>query len=457
MSSQKLLEVVESLRLNSLLEIAKTSRFWINLISAYGTYKIIYYLFFDPLRHIPGLWWSRFTEFPLLIRRFNGTQEQYTLQLHKRFGSVVRVGPHSVSVKKVVDIRRVLSSYKYPKAEIYDKALLDAEEIFSTRDEQFNRLRRRQVGPAFSTTGLDSVEDIVLDVGSRAFKKKIETGIEKGNGSYTINYFDNFQSLTADIIGELAFGKSFGALESEKPSIIRLVNSTIIISVLDTLIPPVKYIPFLFSKYKSDKQKMVDFTSSCIDARREAIEKNEFDKGRIDILQMYLNAHDLDGSPITKDELIAEIVLMLVAGTDTTSVTMTWLLHFYLMYPEVYKKVVAEIDEAFPDRSAIIRYKEARQNLPYFHATVYECMRMKPAVGGYLPRDSSSDGIQLSDHYIPPSTELLLFIEGAHNDESVWTSPKKYIPERFMGESGKELAKNLVVFASGVRICAGRK
>ncbi|OMJ26239.1 hypothetical protein AYI69_g1654 [Smittium culicis] len=57
-----------------------------------------------------------------------------------------------------------MASYKYRKTELYDGFKNVHKSVFSAHDEDFNRMRRRKVGPAFCKTGLDSVESLSINL-----------------------------------------------------------------------------------------------------------------------------------------------------------------------------------------------------------------------------------------------------------------------------------------------------
>ncbi|PVZ96749.1 hypothetical protein BB558_007315 [Smittium angustum] len=271
----------------------------------------------------------------------------------------------------------------------------------------------------------------IIETPRTILTKKIEELIEDGGGQATFNYFKTFQSLTADVIGELTFGKSFNAVPNDGHPMTEWVNSAIQYGTLIQACLTFRFFRFMFSN----------------------LEKDKFN---VHIMQMYMTAKNNDGKKLSYAELVSEMFLMLVAGIDTTSVTMSWLLHIYMVYPDVYRKVVEEIDSVFPDRSKAIKSQEARAKLPYFMATVYECMRLKAAVSGVLFRENNNEGIELSGYYIPPKVDMGMFTEGAHNDTEIWEKPDSFIPERFLGKEGDRLKKEVIVFSFGVRICAGR-
>ncbi|PVU88446.1 hypothetical protein BB561_005857 [Smittium simulii] len=440
---------------NKISLIANYTDLILKLLLLYAAFLIIYYYHYDQLKYIPGPWWARFTHLPYVFQRILGENDRYSSKLHKKYGSIVRVGPNEISLSNTRDLKIILSSYKYPKSKSYTHAEPRQSNIFTTRSEDFNRMRRRQVGPAFTKVGLDSVEDLVLQVGIKSLQKKINLEIDKGNGCYTMNYYKTFQNLTSDVVAELAFGRSFNAIEKDGFRVVDWVHSSILTSSLKAIFPFLKYFPFVLRKLEKDKLNLIFYTFNAIEKRKKLLETGQYKTDQIDILHMYMTATNPDGNKLSYYEIISEIIFMLIAGIDTTSVSMTWLFHIYSVYPNVYKKVVDEINLHFPDKNYMITYKDAQDKLEYFVATVYECLRLKPPVNGVLARDSSSEGVQLSNAYIPKNVELLLYTEGAHRNENLWQNPEHFIPERFMGE-GKKYIKELFAFSSGVRICPGR-
>ncbi|PVU92701.1 hypothetical protein BB560_006033 [Smittium megazygosporum] len=80
-----------------LMHIFKERIFYISVVCGYSVYKAVYYIFLDPLRKIPGPWWAKFTDKPYKRVQFTKDTTEYSLSLHKKYGSVVRVGPKTVS------------------------------------------------------------------------------------------------------------------------------------------------------------------------------------------------------------------------------------------------------------------------------------------------------------------------------------------------------------------------
>ncbi|OMH78458.1 Isotrichodermin C-15 hydroxylase, partial [Zancudomyces culisetae] len=396
---------------------------------------------FDPLRKVPGPWWSRFTSLPVDLEVVRGNCYTYLGSLHKKYGPTIRIGPKTVSITTMSDAKKILATYKYPKSKEYEKLGMNVQSIFTTSDEAFNRMRRRQVGPVFTFTNLASIEDQILEDGYLALDKKLTQLIEAGNGDAKVNYYKYFQSITTDVIGHMIFGRKVNAVPSGGHPLTQWVNDTVNSAITTAKFPllrPVKVYLGLFTI--KDYKKYLNFRETSISERYAQIEKVGRENVNEDILQMIIDDKEsVDGKPITRAQIHAELSTMLIAGIDTTSMTMTYFLHACTLYPHIYKKVVEEIDREFPDRTQLIRVNEGRKKLHYFTAVILEAMRYRTVVGGTFPRDTSEDGFQLSDYYIPPDHIINIFLEGIHYDERVWKDPHVFNPDRYLGPNGEEM------------------
>ncbi|OLY84572.1 Isotrichodermin C-15 hydroxylase [Smittium mucronatum] len=415
---------------------------------------VIYHTFFDPLRNVPGPWWAGFTSLPYSIKRLQGDISSYAKDLHKIYGPVVRISPEVVSVHSATDVRKIMSSYRYPKTKSFEDVLL-SENMFSTTSESHNRTRRKQVGPAFSHTGLANIEDDVMESGIVNLKERLERMLDQGKDSF--NYFSMFQSVTADVISMICFGRSFNILKTEKSPFLDCFRSTLIYASIVSAAPMLHQVPFIMGKLRKETDIMLSFVHDSIMSRREGIESGEISKDRMDVLQMFLNSTNPDGSDLTEKEIFSETFLMLAAGTDAIAMSLTATMHMLTLYPEVFEKVRNEVRSTFTDRSKLIRYTEAKDRLPYFVATVYESIRLLPIAGGLVSRDSSSEGVVLSGIKIPKNVKLGLYFEGANRDPGLYKSPESFDPTRYLGPEGDLLKKETFSFSHGVRICPGRK
>ena len=140
---------------------------------------------------------------------------------------------------------------------------------------------------------------------------------------------------------------------------------------------------------------------------------------------------------------------LILAGTDTSAVTLEWALSSLLNNPEVLKKVRDEID----NQIGLDRLLEESDipNLPYLQNIVSETLRLYPAGPLLVPHISSED-CKVGGYDMPCGTMLLVNVWAIHRDPRLWDDPASFKPERFEkeGETHK-----LLTFGLGRRACPG--
>lgn len=136
--------------------------------------------------------------------------------LHERYGPVVRVAPGELSfcsVKSWQDIYGARVGHSpLVKSTFYEGGSFanEASSIVSERDETKHRDMRKYLSTAFSERSLKEQEYLIAKVMDRFIHG---VGEEEGHAKDMTTWFN---LLTFDIIGELAFGQSFGGVESGK-------------------------------------------------------------------------------------------------------------------------------------------------------------------------------------------------------------------------------------------------
>ncbi|KAJ2453003.1 hypothetical protein EV183_000011 [Coemansia sp. RSA 2336] len=433
----------------ALREILLSQQFVASLLLFYSVYFVccaIYRSFFTPLRHIPGPFLNRFTNLPLRFQVFRGKYHTYTIGLHAKYGQVVRVGYNKVSVSSVSELKRILATHKFVKGKHYEQGLFLPPTIFSTTSPEHNRKRRRQMGATYTMSSMQQLQDKIIEVGVQALMSEWDRQINQ----QPVNYFYGFHSIAVDIIGALGFGESFGVLKQNDRRIIDGLHKTVKLVVMRSCLGLLGRFPWLARSLNRGRLYVTRVAEASIAKRQSLHEKP------VDILQKLIDARD----PVTHENirgphLTSEITLLLVAGTDTTSNTLSWTLMHLLHHPDVLCRLQGDIREAFPDASQIIRFEQARR-LPYLTAVIYESMRLHPAVSGYLTRVVPQPGTTLGSWYVPHLTEVCISFAACHRDPGQWRNPHVFDPLRFMGPDAEQNKRNVMAFSSGVRMCIGR-
>ncbi|KAF5448359.1 hypothetical protein F2P56_028903 [Juglans regia] len=153
------------------------------------------------------------------------------------------------------------------------------------------------------------------------------------------------------------------------------------------------------------------------------------------------------------DQIIKGLILVfLVAGTDTSSVTLEWAMSCLLNHPDALKKARAELDGQI-GQEKIVNESSVSQ-LCYLQNIISETFRLYPAAPLLLPHVSSED-CTIEGYDVPSNTIVLINAWAIHRDPSVWDNATDFKPERF--ESGRGLgdAHKLMPFGLGRRACPG--
>ncbi|XP_044756274.1 methyl farnesoate epoxidase-like [Coccinella septempunctata] len=173
-----------------------------------------------------------------------------------------------------------------------------------------------------------------------------------------------------------------------------------------------------------------------------------------DLIEAFLQEMTTQNDDSFSDEqLIASCLDLLMAGSETTSNTLSFAVVYMLKYPEVMKKVQLEQDKVVGrNRSPTL---QDSVKLPYTNAVLKEVQRIAniPPVG--IAHRAVRDA-ELFGYTIPEDTIVLTSLYSVHMDPKTWQEPHSFRPERFLGDEGKTIGeKSFLPFGYGKRQCLG--
>lgn len=145
---------------------------------------------------------------------------------------------------------------------------------------------------------------------------------------------------------------------------------------------------------------------------------------------------------------------MFVAGTDTTSATLEWVMTELGRHPRVLKKAKEEVRRVASGSGKV--QESHLQQLFYLKAVIKETLRLHPPVPLLVPRESIDKCI-LEGYEIPAKTRILINSYAIGRDPKSWDNPLEYIPERFEENyiHFKDRDFNFLPFGGGRRACPG--
>lgn len=282
-----------------------------------------------------------------------------------------------------------------------------------------------------------------------------------------------FNYLAFDIIGDLAFGAPFGMLKNgadlaevrsspDSPPIyasaIEILNRrgevSATLGCLPQLKPYARWLPDpFFSKGLSAVQSLAGIAIARVKNRVE----NPPDIERKDLLARLMEGRDEKGEPLGREELTAEALTQLIAGSDTTSNSSCALMNYLARAPRVLKKLQAELDTAIPDGIDVPDFEMVR-DLPYLSWVIDETLRLHCTSGIGLPRQIPLDspGVTILGHFFPAGTVLSVPTYTIHHSTEIWGSDaEEFRPERWEAATTRQ-RNAFIPFSHGPRACVGR-
>lgn len=207
----------------------------------------------------------------------------------------------------------------------------------------------------------------------------------------------------------------------------------------------------------SDRLKSVQKLSGIALARVNDRLKNGSE--RDDLLAKLSSGTDEKGQPMGKDELVAEALTQLIAGSDTTSNTSTAIIYHVCQHPDVLRKLQAEIDEHLKDTGGEdVPLAGDVATLPYLNAVINESLRIHSTSALGLPRIIPAGGTTIQGKFFPEGTVLSVPTYTIHRNKEVWgQDADDFRPERWLqNDSHSDFEKAFNPFSFGPRQCVGR-
>ena len=364
---------------------------------------VIYRLYFHPLAKYPGPLLARLTDLHQGYHAWKGDRHLEFWRCHERYGDIVRFGPNSLSFNTSTTLKAIYGAKSnVRKGDAYTVFPIKkgAVSTFTAIDKVEHGRKRRVLSHALSDSAVKSMEKHILahirqfcaNLGGteRAYSDEVEA-----KWSSAKNISNEADYLTFDVMGDLAFGKSFGMLESPDS---RFALDLVAACARRNLI--CGSYPFLhtygldkvlFSRLVAMRQKFVRFAG--IQAAERA--KRGMDVDRKDFFHYLLEAKDPEsGQGFSQPELWSESGTLIVAGSDTTSTVVAATIFYLLHNPQTREKVQQEVRGTFEDVEEI-GIGAKLFGLHYLRACIDEAMRLSPPAPGLMPRQVLHGGLEI--------------------------------------------------------------
>ncbi|GKT41929.1 trichothecene C-15 hydroxylase [Colletotrichum spaethianum] len=422
----------------------------VSLVFAGLLLTILYNLTLHPLRKYPGpkLWAA--TRIPYCFMVIRGNPHKEILDLHKRYDAdIIRISPNQLSFQHP-DSWKEIMGHRKGKSEENEK---DPDTIDPRRTDIISANRqdharyRRILSQGFSAKSMQDQQPIIkgyIDL----FIERLHSLASEG----PVDMVSWYNYTTFDIIGDLAFGESFGCLDkSDYHPWVKIIFENVKVFGFFSLARSFKFLEPLLKNFvpKHLVEKGIRHKAFV----REKVDRRmKLGTPRPDFAEAMLKK---GSEPLSNEEIYENAGILIVAGSETTATALSGATYLLTTNPDKLSKLNEEVRSSFSSEDEIDILSTAK--LEYLHAVLEESLRMYPPVPTALPRKTPPRGQEILGQWIPGNTTLSTVHWALYHNEKVFSKPFEFHPERWLGDpafAGDRLDA-LKPFHFGPRICLG--
>ncbi|KAI9042747.1 cytochrome P450 [Aspergillus affinis] len=376
--------------------------------------------FRSPLRKVPGSWYAPLTTLHLRHGFATGKIWKMVEKGHKAYGPIFRLSPRQIWVSEKEAMKTILQTVYLPKVNMYAEISRDllSPGLFGEVRPGPHKNLKKFLSPAFSVSYVDNLDQFFsLCIGSLVKKYRNQTcsaSSPQAPKTTEIDLMNGLHCVALDVMGECSFGRGFGQTNPTKDEYLNVeerVWKRIPDSIFSGMTQRYQGIQAIADSRTTEK------TASRPDLLQHLIE----DGTRPDNLQI-----------MTSRDIIDQIAKTILAGSETTSGTITCLFLELARSPDKKKKLLQSLPALSPD-DPVIDSKAIRTDdqYKYLNACIKENLRMHP-IASEMGRKTGKEWCHLAGYDIPPGTVVSASYRNLHRSEEFWPEPLKFWPERWL-------------------------
>ncbi|RII17407.1 hypothetical protein CUC08_Gglean002502 [Alternaria sp. MG1] len=421
----------------------------------YTLWTVVYNLYLNPLKQVPGPFLWSISSTPLFLASISDTPHKQILELHQKYGGVVRTSPNSVSCLHATAWKEVYGHRKPGQPENLKHPGFVAEVASGIigADTETHTYQRQLIAPGFSAQGMQRQEHIIRHHVNNLFSC-FEEHCAKGQPLDLAKWYNYF---SFDIIGDLSFGESFGNLERGDfhPWIATILEFFVAqhdmahfrraYPLLEAMVGPL--VKVLAAKIILKHNTFM---------RTQVTKRLALEPTRPDFIDGMKSDHAKGKEGLSFEAICHNASIFVVAGSETTALALTGATYLLCTHPEVLTKLKEEIDSSFDSEEQITLL--SAQRLKYLTAVIDETLRIYPAAVGSVPRLIQRHGEVVGGHVLPGGTCVDIWHWAMYHNPANFTEPEVFAPQRWLGDPRFEGDKKVAFqpFSTGKRSCIGQ-
>jgi cytochrome P450 len=395
-------------------------------------------------RHLPAI--SRFrslADSPAMTANPVKVLSKYTDRLGDTFRFYLGGIKEAIVTTNPAVIQHVLktNAENYQKSEIQVKRMghFLGKGLLTTHGEAW-RTQRRLIQKGFDRKQLEALSAIMQDSiaeSLRDFDSQINGG--------PVDIYPQLMKMTFAMVARSLFGAKLKSEDIDLVShTICTVQEFIVRQTLQPYLNPWFEVSGELRRHEEMRVRADGILMEYIKTRRRQAPGN-------DLLQTLMDARYSDGEGMSDELVLSESMQLLVAGHETSSNALSWLLYLLSSRPECLERIRQEFDFVLGNASLsfgdVPKFEFATQ-------VIQEGLRLYPPFW-MIDRMAVADD-SVGDIAIPRGSTVIVFVYGAHHAPRYWQSPESFDPERFTKPNEKlRLPFTYLPFGGGPRGCIG--
>ncbi|SJL11671.1 uncharacterized protein ARMOST_15077 [Armillaria ostoyae] len=315
------------------------------------------------------------------VLRDQGNAGDLETKWRKEYGTVYRIsgclGQDILIVCDPQALKHIFhSSHPYPKSQdnMFILDLVVGKGLVTVDDETHHR-QRKIMNPAFSLAQLQKAQ-VIFQQCSDKLVNGIQGSLARTGTDDTINVLDWTSKAALDIIG-LA---SFRTASQSNPTALELILVALIRMVPDSALGFLKMFSTREIRQLASVGNIAKTTAREVMASHDEVQTPEGDGDIVDML-----ARARFAGKIQDDEIEAQLMTFVVAGHETTSISLSWLLYELAEHPEHQSIIRAELKQS-----------NDYDSMPFLNAAIKESLRLHPNSHTFIRTAPHDDVLPLS-------------------------------------------------------------
>ena len=329
----------------------------------------------------------------------------------------------------------------YQKSEIQVKRMghFLGKGLLTTHGEAW-KTQRRLIQKGFDRRLLDALSTIMQDSlaeSLREFDSQIQAG--------AVDIYPHLMKMTFAMVARSLFGAKL------KDEDINLVSDTI--CTVQEFIVRQTIQPYLNPWFAAsgELRRHEEMRARADSVLMAYIQQRRHQEPGQDLLQTLMDARYSDGEGMSDELVLSESMQLLVAGHETSSNSLSWLLYLLSSRPECLEQVRQEFDSVLGD--APLNHADLPR-LEFTTQVIQEGLRLYPPFW-MIDRMAVEDD-RVGDVAIPRGSTVIVYVYGAHHAPRYWENPESFDPRRFVkGHEKLRQPFTYLPFGGGPRVCIG--